>query len=163
MSIQKSDIIFTAPQSLIFKLIRWWTKDIYGHVGIVVDVLKDHVLIVEATARGIDVNSLIWRKDEPYGVYRIKFMTEKQKQSLIDEAYTHVGKSYDFMSFGNFVCGRPIFGSEEKLFCSELVYRTLVALRILEPTLAHPEKVSPKDLRVLLEETGVAEKVEKKL
>jgi len=156
--IRAGDILFICPNNLFFKLVRYWTRDKYGHVAIVVDVIGDHVLIVEAQPRGIDVNDLVWRikNKEPIAIYRLRNLDEKKRKAIVEEALNFVGAGYDFEALLNFVAGGSKYGKKKKYYCSELIYRILLKVGLIKHT--EPEEmVSPKALRLLIE--NIADKV----
>ena len=158
MKFEKADIIFTAPQNIGFKLSRWWTKDDFGHVAICVGYVGNEPLIIEATARGIDINAFKWRTQtgEPYAVYRIPDLTEKDKEILVKEAMKFVGRGYDFLGLANFIFKKPKFHNDKRNFCSDMMFRILVKLHYLKTNLANPKMVSPQKIRELIEKFNVA-------
>ena len=160
---KKGDIVFTAPNTIMFKLIRWWTKDQYGHVALCVGHIGKEPIIIEATARGIDVNAFKWRSqiEEPYAIYRIPKLSEKKAKVLASKSMEFVGSGYDFKTLLNFIYKKPKYKNDKKFICSELIFRILVSLKYLEADVEKPEMVSPVKLREILEEYKVAKCIKK--
>lgn len=151
MKIKPGDIIFTRPNSSIFNFIRWWTKGDYGHVMLVTHVIGDHIFITEALSSGVDVNDFIWHstKKEDYIVYRNTKVEKTLIEKLIKKTISYHGKPYDTLALLNFVIGRTCFGTDKAVYCSELIYRILKDVNMIEDKLK-PEKTSPADLRRLM-------------
>lgn len=146
------DLIWVRPNSWVFKIIRFATKGKFGHVGVIVGSVEGHPLVVEAQKNGIDVNDIKWRhvKKENYTVYRIKGLTENEGRALAIQCLSYVGLPYDSKALLNFVIGSTVFGTDKEMFCSEMAYRALVKLKILQD-LHIAEKISPAKLYNLLE------------
>ena len=146
------DLIWVRPGGFLFSLVRRWISSEYGHIGLVSGYCQDHVLIVEAGTNGVDINDLKWRvvKKENYTVYRINNLIDKQRDELVTVCLNKVGSPYDFSAWINFIIGSTVFGKDKEFICSELIYRALLNLGIVEKVY-HPEKISPADLFKLLE------------
>lgn len=149
------DIIFAKPTGLLFKLIRWYTKDKYGHVGIVIGEFAGKTLIVEARRKGIDVNALLWYEKWKYDytIYRLKDMSDIDRNKIQYVIMNYVGKKYDTLSLFNFIFKKDITAKNDEYFCSELIYKILCNLHLIEPT-NNPELVNPKKLRKLIEQNN---------
>lgn len=149
--LKPGDIIFFSPKDLWFRFIEYWTRDKWGHVGVVLDN-KEVILLIEAIPRGIGVTNMIYRLNlkQDLTIYRFKNVKKEQLTEFIQKASSFIGRGYDFKSLANFVIGKAKFRSKKKCFCSELIYRSLVATKIIK----HSEMadiVSPHDLRLLVE------------
>lgn len=149
MKMQRGDIIFTRPKHIFFSLVRFITQGDYGHVALVVDTYKDHIFIVEALPKGVDINNFIYHKGEAYIVYRNVDLTDKQRDTLVSATLSWCGAPYDTMALLNFIIGRTWFGKSKYVYCSELIYRILIKLNLLSSTI-HPEKISPAKLRKII-------------
>ena len=145
------DLIFVRPNGLLFNLVRYFTSGKYGHVGIVAGYIEGHVLIIEATKHGIDQNDLIWRKvkKEKFDIYRIQCIDDEKRRELVVKCLSYVGLPYDKKAWLNFIIGSTAFGTDKKMYCSEMIYRALVDLEIVKSEY-HPEKITPANLHKLL-------------
>ena len=150
--LKKGDIIFSSPNSLIFKFIKYWTRDKWAHVAIVADIIDSHIFIVEALPSGIDVNDLIWYEKEKkdFIVYRLKKLNEQLREEIVHYALNFIGSRYDFAALSNFLISKPILGEKKRYYCSELIYRILTHLNLIKES-ENPEMISPHDLRLLIE------------
>ncbi len=152
MSYKRGDILFTRPNSWLFDIVRWATSGRFGHVGIVVGSIENHTVIAEAGINGIDINDLKWCEveKENYSVYRLHGLTDGQRELLVLEALSYIGFPYDKMAWLNFLIGKTWFGKDKEVYCSEMIYRILKDVGIIESN-EHPEKISPATLFRLLE------------
>ncbi len=147
------DIVMVRPKGILFHLVRWWTKGSWGHVGIVVGSVQDHILIAEAGINGVDINDLKWRdvQKEPYSVYRINDIDDEKRKALVEECLKFVGMPYDVKAWINFIIGKTWFGTDKEIYCSEMIYRAVVELRIVFD-FYHPEKITPHEFFKLIED-----------
>ena len=149
--LRPGDIIFFSPKDLWFRFIEYWTRDKWGHVGVVLDN-KEAILLIEAIPRGIEVTNVLYRLNlkQDLTIYRFENAKKEQLDKFIRKVSSFVGRGYDFKSLANFIIGKAKFRSKKKCFCSELIYRGLIAGRMIR----HSEQadiVSPHDLRLLIE------------
>ena len=147
------DIIFVRPKGWIWKLIRWRTKGKFGHIGLITGHILDNTLLVEASRSGIDQNDLIWKRvcKDSYSIYRLEHATEEQRTALAKKCLTYVGLPYDKWAIINFIIGKTWFGNDKHMYCSEMIYRALESLDMVDAEYS-PERVSPADLFRLLED-----------
>lgn len=152
ISYRAGDLIWIRPNSWLFTIIRFATKGKWGHVGLIAGNVEEHPIVVEAQKGGIDINDIKWRhvRRENYTVYRIKGLTENEGRALAIQCLSYVGLPYDGKALLNFVIGSTVFGTDKQMYCSEMVYRALVKLKILQD-LHSPERISPAKLYHLLE------------
>lgn len=152
LKIQAGDIIFVKPNSVLFKLVRWFTKGKFGHVGLISGKIESHTLVIESDGNGTDINDLAWRniRKENYAIYRIDGITDDQRTALVKKCLSYVGMAYDHSAWLNFIIGKTWFGEDKQLYCSEMIYRALRSLDLIEDAY-HPEKVSPAEIFRLLE------------
>ena len=150
--IKSGDIIFVSTRGIISDIIRKVTSGKFTHVGIVSGSIKSHTLICEAGLNGIDQNDLIWRHKykESYSIYRLNDITEHQRDELVSQCLLYVGLPYDYSALINFFVKASPFGTDKQLYCSEMIYRALIGLGLVEPKY-NPEEISPTDLYWLLE------------
>lgn len=150
--LQVGDIVFVRPTGLVFKFIRWYTHDKYGHVGVIVGDLGGKTVLVEARRKGIDINAIDWydKWNYDYSVYRLGKIDEYKKVKLRKEIMKYVSRKYDTFSLFNFIFKKDITEKNNEYFCSELIYTILTNLKILDNT-TNPELVYPKKLRNLIE------------
>jgi len=150
--IKAGDIIFSFPNNWFFKFVRYWTRDKWTHVALVTQICKNEVYIIEALPKGIDVNTLSKYEKEKrdFIVYRLNNLTDELRNKLVFHSYSFINSKYDFAALANFLIGKAIFGKKKRYFCSELIYRILVHLKIIKNS-ENAEIVSPHDLRLLIE------------
>jgi len=144
------DVVFYRPKSIIFKIIRFVTNGNFGHVAICVGKIGDHDLIVEASPRGVDVNSSIWRKDMPYTIYRIPRLSKAKKEAMVNTAFKMVGQKYDFKALYSIVRKKYKYKNDKRQMCSELVFRILASVGYLGFDENNPDMVSPARLEKLM-------------
>lgn len=154
------DIVFFRSGSLPFKIVRFATGGRYGHVALCVGKIGSHNLLLEATPRGIDINSDIWKKGQVKAIYRIPETSTAKAQALVYKGLEFIGQGYDFKTLLNFVYKKPKNKNDKRQICSELIFRILVDFGYLDVNLANPEMVSPWELVHLLEKYKVAQLVE---
>lgn len=106
--LRKGDIISTTTRG---ELSNPFIPGFWGHVGIYIG----DGMVVEAVTHGVKITKLSWflRGKDYVAVSRANFLSEEQKQKVVDYCVMQVGKPYDF-SFNT---------SDIKAFyCSELIY-----------------------------------------
>jgi len=156
------DIIFVRSRGILSNVIRWITKGHWNHVGLVSGKIEDHTLICEAGRSGIDINDLVWRKirKENYSIYRLEGITAHQRSELVQQCLSWVGVSYDYPACLNFITWETWFGNAKEMICSEMLYRALRGLNLIDDVF-DPEEVSPADLfRELKDRIVLVKKVE---
>jgi uncharacterized protein YycO len=110
------DIIFHTSKSSQSKMIQDVTESKYSHVGII--YIKDgqtYVLEAIQPVKITPLNEFINRGlDSKYTVVRYnKDLSENQLKRMFEYGYSQLGKNYDL----------KFEWSEDKMYCSELVYK----------------------------------------
>jgi len=113
---KNGDIIFHTSKSSQSKMIQDVTESKFSHVGIVY-IKDDETYVLEAIqpVKITPLNEFINRGvDSKYVVVRYnKDLNENQLKRMFEYGYSQLGKNYDL----------KFEWSEEKMYCSELVYK----------------------------------------
>jgi len=160
--VQAGDLIWVRPNSWLFNIVRKFTSGEFGHIGLISGYCQNHILVIEAGTSGVDINDLQWRKlrKENYSIYRIKGISDEIRNDLVADCLERVGSPYDYSAWINFLIGSTIFGKNKQLYCSEMIYRALRGLDLIDDVF-DPEEVSPADIyRELKDRIVLVKKVE---
>ncbi len=138
-SFQEGDVLFQITQTKQSKAIQLATKSKYTHVGILF-IISNEPFVLEAGSRVKYTRLENWINrgvNNYYLVKRLKgiMMEEKEVAKLKEIAKKYLGKQYD--SFFNW--------SDEKLYCSELVWK--IYKKGLNIELGAPKKIKEFDLK----------------
>jgi uncharacterized protein YycO len=138
-SFQEGDVLFQITQTKQSKTIQLATKSKYTHVGILF-IISNEPFVLEAGSRVKYTRLENWINrgvNNYYLVKRLKgiMMEEKEVAKLKKIAKKYLGKQYD--SFFNW--------SDEKLYCSELVWK--IYKKGLNIELGTPKKMKEFDLK----------------
>ncbi len=138
-SFQEGDVLFQITQTKQSKAIQLATKSKYTHVGILF-IISNEPFVLEAGSRVKYTRLENWINrgvNNYYLVKRLKgiMMEEKEVAKLKEIAKKYLGKQYD--SFFNW--------SDEKLYCSELVWK--IYKKGLNIELGAPKKMKEFDLK----------------
>lgn len=149
------DIILVASNNIIGKLIRWYTKSEFNHVGLLVDNYN----IVEATRFGVlctPINQYIalQKKNKlKFKIYRVSDLNKEDALKVVKFAKKQVGKSYDFIQFICVAC-LYLWKKVRRIepidlsgwVCSELVAESFYEIGIVFSEEVDPDNITPKDI-----------------
>ncbi len=117
-AIKSGDIIFFKGKSLWGRLIRWWTKSPYSHVGMAL-VGFGRVWLLEASETG-QVRLIPLSKKGNFTLVK----TGLNFSLIEDEACLKVGQRYDYL--GAIKAAFKLSRNNQKYYCSELVAELLI-------------------------------------
>jgi len=150
------NIILVKNFDILSKLIRWYTKSEFNHVGIIVD----NKYIVEAIPKyGVRLFTLQNYKNQKeageldFIICKVKNLSESERKIVETFALKQVGKSYDFVQL---ICVGILymFRKLRKLepidlngwLCSELVAESFYEVGIKFKKDVDPDNITPKDI-----------------
>ena len=175
------DVVFARGTTFFEWLIRVGTRSQINHVGIVYDVEDDYVVVAEAMPQGVIFSNysheylndacevrrvVVYVDDDDKVTYYID-ETEAEELKRIIEKY--IGLPYDWSAIRRITLNILTIGlyqtmkdTPDEVICSELVARIYSEFGYkLKPNKKY-DKVTPEDLRRVIEYVVKAYKVEKK-
>lgn len=119
------DIVFIKGDSWVSRIIRWFDKGEFTHVGVAITSLD----LIEA-------QRFARVRIHPVGdvetAVPTDFLTEDERKRILSEAIDMIGTRYDYLQIFGYIIrklfrreGSGRFNSPSKLICSELVSRAL--------------------------------------
>lgn len=138
-SIKSGDRIEFAGNTVIGRLIRWFTKDAVNHTALALSIdeysnyLGNRKFILEAESDGIVLNTLshdIQTADGKVFYTPLLLQFDDRRKQIADWALQQVGTGYDFGSLFKNVLG-AVNADMKKLFCSEYYFIALVQAGII--------------------------------
>ncbi|RNF39548.1 hypothetical protein [Planococcus salinus] len=148
--LKQFDIIFYKGESFISRVIQRVTNSEYSHVAFVLDALH---LLQSDWRTPVSIHHLAY----PYGhydIYRLKIsLTEREAESVFMFIRERLSAAYDwkliFSRFFHIVIGTPIFKSEDRYNCDELIvdaFRHVGINLIAEDVIMTPDTLSKSPL-----------------
>lgn len=133
---KKGDIVFIQGGTLISKIIRYFDKGDFTHVGI---ALNDSLMIEAEYNKRVSVvnfnKELAGGRIKSYEVVDLK-LTREQREAIYIHAMKFKGVRYDYLQIASFVMnklfGWKLFNSRRKFICSELVFEVLDKSNVLQ-------------------------------
>lgn len=148
VEIKPGDIIFYRPTGFIGWAISKITKSEYSHVALAIDSYN----IVEAdkfiTSRISNLNYV----EKINSVYRLKNITDQQRQAIVVNSITMVGVGYDYKQilglFTRLVFKRDstTFNKANKYICSEIVDNAFILSDIPRKDNKNLGDITPQEL-----------------
>lgn len=117
--------------------IRWQTRSVYSHAAL---VRRDGQIIEAWQGSGVRINRLHdWTDIDLFG---IPSMTDEQWDAALAFAASHIGRGYDYWAIIRFI-SRHAMPQNDRWFCSELVFASLVHAGVAPLMRIHAAEVSP--------------------
>lgn len=153
----KTNILLVRSHSLIGKLIRFFNKNYYNHVGIFVSDFQ----IVEATFTGVKLTHIDkFIEAQKRGlivchIYKVKDIIELQKETVCNFVLNRVGRKYDFLQFLSltfffiFNMSRKKYESLDSgrcYICSELIAKAYAQVNIYFNNEVDLDNITPADI-----------------
>src|SRR4030042_2656840 len=154
---RKGDILLICNYNPISKYIRWLTKGRYNHVGIFVDSEN----VVESKYRGVELTPFQVFKDDQdvrkiseHKVVRVKNITTKQIEEVVNWTRERIGDCYDYWQlitlwfFLILKTARKIEPIDVRFrwLCSELVAEAFYQADINFNVNIDPDNITPADI-----------------
>lgn len=139
--IKPYDLIFVKGNSTISKIIKWFTKSEYSHVGIILDDKHICEINYNYTFR---IRHFEY-KEKDYDIYRCKKnINIKDKELMFKYIRKNLNQKYDFREIVRIIFPfLNIKDNSKRVICSELVYDCFKNANIY---LSNKEINSPQDL-----------------
>lgn len=147
VQLQTGDILHCSRNTLLSKIIKWFTKSNYSHTAVVIECWGE-LFVVDAQSDGVNPRKLdLWLKKYKYDVVVAQKASRIMcKKSYALKAFSKVGVTgYSYASLifihpWKIITGKPIKTDPEqgKMICSEYV-------AFLEGK-KHPYKYTPQDM-----------------
>lgn len=137
-------LVFFQSRNVLSRLIRWWTRGAWSHVGVLDE--RDEVIFESFAGKGVvAVDAKRRLAGACFALYEpVRDLTEAERDALRRWLRKQLGKGYDYRGLARFVT-RRVRGDDERLFCSEYVAEAFG--RIGRPlSRAHPWLISPEEL-----------------
>lgn len=127
-------VLIYRSKGLLPKLIRYFTKSKYNHVGVIVERTNYGYIVEEAQAQGIISTEYTFeylkrrREDKEYPIHLLEYAdihSVSNVKAFSNEAKLLVGTPYDFFALvriaWSIITGKKIYGSNKlkKMICSE--------------------------------------------
>lgn len=143
---QEFDLIFYKGDGFISKIIKKVTKSPYSHVALVLD--NYHILEAD-WKRPLSIRHISYRSQE-YDIYRVKGLTEEQKEKLRRYINETISAGYDLKLvlshlFKYFFKGK-LLNSPSRYDCSEWITLAFLYAGIELLPSKQPFEVTPADL-----------------
>lgn len=140
-------LIFTAGDSFVSRLIRWWTRGQSSHTAIYVGSRRH--LIAESLSKGNKITKLgkYLKKGITIWIYAYPSLTIEQMSLMKDYIYRTKHRKYDWKGALRFVF-RRIPENPNKDYCSEWSSDTFNAGNVFVPN-----ELNPADLQTYVIET----------
>ena len=139
------------PRVLLFRghgivsgLIRFQTRSEFTHAAI---LMPDGDIVEAWQGKGVRVTRL----DSYKGVsaFDVEGVTPEQWERVIEFCLAQVGKGYDYQCVAQFITRRRAsLSSQERWFCSELVFAAFLSIGVVLLDRVSPANVSPRDLSI---------------
>lgn len=117
------DIIFFKPRSLKSRIINYFDRGPWSHVGLILDLYENRILFIESHWNGVRIG-LVDETEFNFEIHSTHQPLQKSKQEIL----SFVGRLYDYkhlISMGIYLGSQkriPVWKTDEsKLICSELV------------------------------------------
>lgn len=143
------DVIFVRGHNLISKIITFFDKGRFSHVGI---AMSDNTILEIDVDKRANINPL--RYDD-YEIVSLN-LTEEQKEKLKTVAKQYIGYEYDYSQLLYYVLRRFFklhksgwLNTPNEFICSELVYKVLVDIGVLQYDERYKD-ITPNELYELL-------------
>lgn len=160
-------VIFTKPNTIISKVIKFATSDPYTHVGISLDnpylnfysfSRKFTFLPIPAGFVRENWNNFNYQSNPNMPVCIVKVnVTDSQydaAQSMID-SFENSTRSFNYNIVGLFLCKTNLtINRSNHYFCSEFVHEVLVHSRVY-PKMKHSQHVSPQEVYEMLSDREI--------
>jgi len=150
LEIKENSIYYIAFKgiSLVSKLIRFWTRGDYSHVGVLIN--KDVYIEVWPESK-FNAISMKWDKGSPFikhkpktevTIFELEFKNKDDYLRMVNWYYSLIGKPYDWLAIIGFVL-RFKLKPNNKYFCSEGAITPLVeyfSWKHINPSIVSPER-----------------------
>lgn len=125
----------------ISKLIRWQTRSVYSHAGV---VLPDGKFIESREGKGVlEHDQLVVANNEEVDLFHV-MVSDDQALLLSRFLRSQLGKPYDWTMVARFITReQETRSSTGKWFCSELVFAAFLEANVELLRDTHPWEVSP--------------------
>lgn len=148
MDIRPGDIIFYRPTGLIGWAISKITHSEYSHVALAIDSYN----IIEADKFIKSRISNLYYVEDIHRVYRVKGITDYERQQAVNNALTMVGVRYDYKQILGlylrlvFRKDSTTFNKANKYICSEIVDNAFIAADIPRRDNSNLGDITPQEL-----------------
>jgi uncharacterized protein YycO len=145
LNIKPADLIFTRSQTVTSAVIRFRTWGDYSHVML---CGKKWPEVISADAEGVTLRDMTEREFEnPSSILGLPDLPEPKRWEILEWAYSQIGKGYDFLGLADFLINADV-QSEDRFFCSELVFLSYKNAGIELLKRIDHAFVSPRDLYI---------------
>jgi uncharacterized protein YycO len=141
-TIKKPAILLFHGKGLISSLIRWQTRGKYSHAAF---LLPSGEILESWQGDGVRVKTL--KNWDGIDIFHVAGISDDDWEYIIQYAKQQVGKKYDYRAIVRFITRKKL-ESNDRWFCSELVFESLSQAGIKLLDRIDSSEVSPSTLAI---------------
>jgi uncharacterized protein YycO len=146
--IMPGDVIFYRPRGIIGWVISKLSRSPYSHVSLAID--SDTIIEADrfVKSRFADLHY----DKEIHHVYRLRDITEEQRQKIVEVASTFTGVDYDYSKIFSlflrlvFNVAKSPFNNANKLICSDIIDKAFITAKVPRADTNNMMNLTPQEL-----------------